>query len=82
METLQKKMRSKLGAYVFGVLLALFSSFASATDLTPDEVKNLFTNLGDTAMALFLLAVVLFGVIRGGQAVIKISSKFFGAAGA
>lgn len=68
--------------YFMGLYLLLASGLASATDMTPIEVKNLFTNLGDTAMALFLLAVVLFGVIRGGMAVIKISSKFFGAAGA
>lgn len=83
METLlAKKLRSKLGLWTFGVLLALSSFIASAADLTPIEVKNLFTNLGDTAAALFLLAVVLFGAIRGAVAVIKISGKFFGAAGA
>lgn len=63
-----------------GAALAMASSMASAA--VPTSVSDVFTSLGTDVGTLMAAAAVLFGLIRGGTAILKIASKFFGAAGA
>jgi hypothetical protein len=58
------------------------SGMASAASLVPSQIDTVFTDLGSSVTALLASAAILFGAIRGGTAVLKIASKFFGAAGA
>jgi hypothetical protein len=48
----------------------------------PINIVSTFIELGMEVALFFADAAILFGLIRGGTAVLKIASKFFGAAGA
>lgn len=76
---LTKTVKIQLMA-VFGFVLAMFSGVSMAA--VPAEVTAVFTSLGGDVGTLLAAAAVLFGLIRGGTAILKISSRFFGAAGA
>lgn len=58
------------------------SANAHAAFTVPSEVTQVFVDLGTAVGTLMAAAAVLFGLIRGGTAIFKIASKFFGAAGA
>lgn len=62
---------------------ALFAAGpASANDAVITAMTDLFTQIGTWVGTLMLAAATLFGLIRGGQALFKVASKFFGVAGA
>ncbi|TRX75679.1 hypothetical protein FM069_07855 [Pseudomonas mangiferae] len=62
--------------------LGAVSVNAHAAFSVPSEVIQVFTDLGAAVGTLMAAAAMLFGLIRGGTAIFKIASKFFGAAGA
>jgi hypothetical protein len=75
-------LRNQQKRFVTGGGLLLLSGAASAASLVPSQIDVVFTDLGASVTALLTSAAILFGLIRGGTAVLKIASKFFGAAGA
>jgi hypothetical protein len=82
MRKITQFLRNNQRRFVTGGGLLVLSSVAGATDLTPSDINDLFTNLGDTVATLLTATAVLYAAIKGGTAVFKIASKFFGAAGA
>ncbi len=70
----------------FAAKLSLIVGFMTLSSVSmaavPVEVTTVFTDLGTDVGTLLASAAVLFGLIRGGTAILRISSRFFGAAGA
>ncbi len=73
-------LKNKSKAIAASLMLLTFSSVSMAA--VPAEVTTVFTDLGTDVGTLLAAGAVLFGLIRGGTAILKISSRFFGAAGA
>lgn len=74
-----------------GAKLALISAMglagltaipAHAAIDVPQEILDVFTQLGTAFGVLMAAGAVLFGVIRGGVALFKLASRVFSAAGA
>lgn len=79
-----KKITQRKNNHVKKIALGVYLATASvgAMAAVPAEVTTVFTDLGSDVGTLLAAAAVLFGLIRGGTAILKISSRFFGAAGA
>lgn len=82
MKKITQFLRNQQKRFVTGGGLMAASGMASAASLVPAQIDTVFTDLGASVTALLASAAILFGLIRGGTAVLKIASKFFGAAGA
>ncbi len=80
MKKITQILKNQQRKLVLGGSLLAFSGVSMAA--VPVEITTVFTDLGTDVGTLLAAAAVLFGLIRGGTAVLKISSRFFGAAGA
>lgn len=82
MKKITQFLRNQQKRFVMAGGLMAASGMASAAVAVPTEISTVFTDLGAAVGVLLAASAVLFGSIRGGTAVLKIASKFFGAAGA
>lgn len=80
MKKITQRLNNNQNRLVLGGGLVAVGDAAFAA--VPTEVTTVFTTLGTDVGTLLAAAAVLFGLIRGGTAILKISSRFFGAAGA
>lgn len=80
MKKITQFLQGQQRKFVLGGGLMAASGMASAA--VPASISTVFTDLGTDVATLMAAAAVLFGLIRGGTAILKIASKFFGAAGA